>query len=288
MSDVADEGNGRLEGHGILAKLSWGLQSEPGPVRASNEDFADVYAPTVPDDAWDRGPLFVVGDGMGGHAAGEVASRLAVTTALSTWTNGNASPPQQALRVAVRNANTAVYDASLTPGQAGMGTTITALTLAGREAFVGHVGDSRCYRVRAGRVEQLTTDHSRVAEMVRMRLISPEQAASHPARSMLTRSLGGDIGVQIDITRHELLRDDTFVLCSDGLWDVISNAELAEDISVLTAGAGVTPVPVVKQLVGRAVRRGAPDNVTAVVVHVTTDLPIPAAIGRRSLFRRGR
>lgn len=288
MTEPPEEGNGRFAGHGILAKLAWALQSEPGPVRESNEDFADVYAPTVPDDAWDRGPLFVVGDGMGGHAAGEVASRLGVATALSTWRDGSPSAPQQALRIAVRSANTAIYDAAVQPGRSGMGTTLTALTFAAREALVAHVGDSRCYRVRGGRVEQLTTDHSRVAEMVRMRLLSPEQAASHPGRSMLTRSLGGDIGIQVDITRHDVRRSDVFLLCSDGLWDMVSNAEMAEAAGMLGTSDASTPVPVVERLVGRAIERGAPDNVTAVVVHVTSDLPIPAASGRRSLFRRGR
>jgi protein phosphatase len=281
-------GNGPLEGHGILAKLAWALASETGHVRDSNEDYADAFVPTIPDDAWDRGPLFVVADGMGGHAAGEVASRMATERALETWSTGAASPPRQALRAAVRAANAAVYDAAFEPGRSGMGTTLTALTLAGHEAFVAHVGDSRCYRVRAGAVEQLTTDHSRVADMVRMHLITPEQAADHPARSMLTRSIGSDPGVQVDISRHDVTRGDAFVLCSDGMWDVVSSAEIGELATALGTPEAPTPVPIARRLVDRALERGARDNVTAIVVHVTSDLPIAAATGRRSLFRRGR
>lgn len=281
------EGNGSLEAHGILAKLAWAVCSDPGAVRPSNEDFAGVHAPTTPDDAWDRGPVFVVADGMGGHAAGEVASRMAVECVLDAWTTGAPAAPHVALRSAVRAANTAIYDAALEPGHRGMGTTLTAVTLAGHEAVVAQVGDSRCYKVRQDRVEQLTTDHSRVAEMVRMHLITPEQAVSHPARSMLTRSLGADLGVQIDLVRTDVQRGDVLLLCSDGLWDTVSTQELATVFAAL-AEPGTTPVSPTHALVDRAVKRGAADNVTAVVVHVTSDLPIPAASGRRSLFRRGR
>ena len=286
MTQDAQAGNGALAGHAVLAKFTWAMRSDTGAVRTSNEDFSDAFVPTSPDDAWDRGPLFVVADGMGGHNAGEIASRVAVAAALEAWSSGAPAGAIQGVRTAIRAANTAVYDAGLEPGQRGMGTTIVALTIAGREAIVGHVGDSRAYLVRGSECTQLTADHSRVGEMVKMKLLTPEEAAAHPARSQLTRSLGADLAVQVDVTRHPVERADTVLLCTDGLWDVVSRAEMA----VALGDPGVTstaPSAGVDALIELGLKRGAPDNVTALSVAVTSGLPIPAAAGRR-LFRRGR
>ncbi len=280
-------GNGARAEHGYVSKLSWALRSEPGPVRTENEDYADVSVPSIPDDAWDRGPLFLVADGMGGHAAGEVASRVAVEAALAAWVGGSPGAAPQALRNAVRVANTAVYDAALEPGRRGMGTTLVALTLAGHETIIGHVGDSRVYLVRGQTCTQLTADHSKVGEMLRMRLVTPEEAARHPARSQLTRSLGAELGVQVDLTRHPIERGDSLVICTDGFWDLVSRSEMVEAAAGSRDGQAPTPVQMVDDLVGRAIGRGASDNVTAAIVTVTSTLPIPAASGRR-LFRRGR
>lgn len=291
MSDAADgamTGNGRLDDHAVLAKVAWALCSEPGDVRPHNEDYAGAYAPTTPDDAWDRGPLWVVADGMGGHEAGEVASRLAVDTVLGVWSREDPGPPAVALRAAVRHANMAIHDAGFQTGRRGMGTTLTALTLAGREAIIANVGDSRAYVVRQGQCAQLTTDHSRVAELLRMRLITPEQAADHPARSMLTRSLGADMIVQVDLIKRPIEAGDVFVLCSDGMWDMVARPEIAEIVGLIGSADVPTPADAVRRLVRTALKRGATDNVTAIVVRVTSDRPIPAAGARRSLFRRGR
>ncbi len=281
-------GNGRLAGHGILAKLSWALRSEGGDVRPHNEDFAGAFAPTTPDDAWDRGPLFVVCDGLGGHESGEVASRLAVEAALESWTAGSPGAPHQALRAAARAANLAVYDAAHEPAHRGMATTLVTLTLAGREAIIGHVGDSRAYLVRDGQCQQLTADHSRVGEMLRLGLLTPEQASNHPGRSMLTRTVGGEPMVQVDLARHALQTNDTFVLCSDGLWDSVNRAEISELCDAIGSPSVPTVVQVADGLIDLALKRGAPDNVTVCVVRVSSDRPIPAAGARRSLFRRGR
>ena len=279
-----DEGNGDLREDGVLAKLSFAFRSEAG-LRGTNEDYAGAFVLTTPDDAWDRGPLFVVADGMGGHAAGEVASSVAVGAALASWSQGTPGPAPQALRSAVRAANVAVYDAALEPGRRGMGTTIVGATFAGREAIVGHVGDSRAYLVRGDECAQLTADHSRVGEMVRMRLLSPEEAAHHPARSQLTRSLGFDIGVQVDLTRTAIEQGDALVLCTDGVWDLVARPEMAE-LAARVRERG-TAHELADGLVELALKRGGADNVTVVAVVVTTNLPVPAASGRR-LFRRGR
>ena len=279
-------GNGHLTGHGVFGKLSWAMRSDPGEVRPHNEDFCAGYVPTIPDDAWEHGPVFVVADGLGGHAAGEVASRLAGETIVTQWRKTRAPQPKPALRDLLRAANTAVYDASLEAGQRGMGTTVTALTLAGHEAVVAHIGDSRAYHVRKDVCRQLTSDHSRVGEMLRMKLITPEQAAMHPARSQLTRSLGGDPIVQVDLVTTDLAEHDTFVLCSDGLWDSVSRQEITDVVRRIGDDTVPTPVAAADMLVDLALKRDAPDNVTVVVVRVTSSRPIPPAGTRRGFFRR--
>ena len=267
-----DAAPGVSSAHAELDDYSWALLSHPGKVRDDNEDFVGAYAPA---DLTQHSPLFVVADGMGGHAAGEVASRLAVETVLQSWTASTATRPHQALRGAVRGANAAVFSASLDRETHGMGTTCVSLALVDGEALVANVGDSRCYLVRRRQCSQVTSDHSRVGEMVRMRLITPEQAASHPARSQLTRSLGGEPGVQVDLFRNPLLPGDAFVLCSDGIWDLVSRAEIAQAVSLPTAEDAA------ERMVGLALDRGAPDNVTVVAVqmsrHLTTAASEPAA-----------
>ena len=247
-----------------LPEFSWALRSHVGAVRDGNEDFVGAYSPSVVED---HGPLFVVCDGMGGHAAGEVASRVAVETVLTTWTTASVAPSQQAIRSAIRSANSAVFAASLDAETRGMGTTCTALALSGREGYIGHVGDSRCYLVHHGQCSQLTADHSRVGEMLRMRLITPEQAAHHPSRSQLTRSLGGAPGVQVDVVRTPVGKGDAFVICSDGLWDLVSMHEIAQVCSLEQVADAAD------QLIAWALERGAPDNVTALVVRITGEVP---------------
>jgi len=290
VSDEAPEvaGNGHLAGHALLAKLAWAMRSEPGEVRPHNEDFAGVFAPTIPDDAWDRGPLFIVADGLGGHAAGEVASRTAVEAALAAWTAGTPGAPHQALRAATRAANVAVFDAAMRNRRNGMATTFTALTLAGKEAIVGHVGDSRCYHIRQGAATQLTNDHSRVGEMLRSGLITPEQAANHPARSMISRTVGSEPSVQVDIIRQPTQAGDTFILCSDGLWDVVGRREMTDVVGAIGTPAVPTVIAAADALIEQALARNSPDNVTLLVVRITTDRPVPAALTRRSFLRRGR
>src|SRR2546429_2306440 len=216
-------GNGQLASGGASETVEWAYVSDPGSGRDTNEDYAGAVVPEDPDAV----PLFVVADGMGSHAAGEVASRLAVETVLTTWQSSGSGPAHQRLRSAVRAANVAVYDAGQDAERRGMGSTLTALALAGREVVIAHAGDSRAYLVRGGLASQLTADHSRVGEMLRMRLITAEQAARHPARSLLTRSLGSDPILQIDLTRQPAELGDTYVLCSDGLWDVVARGEIA-------------------------------------------------------------
>jgi protein phosphatase len=281
-------GNGTIRSGAVMAKFSWGMVSEPGPYRDHNEDFVGARVLTTPDDSWDRGPLLALADGMGGHAAGEVASRLALEALVDAYGRGSPGSSQQLLKSAARAANLAVVDASHEPGHRGMGTTLLGLAMAGAEAVLAHVGDSRAYLVRGETCTQLTNDHSRVGEMLRMHMISAEQAANHPARSQLTRSIGADPFVQIDVVRQAIQQHDTLVLCSDGLWDVVSRPEIADLGAGLREGSLATAIEGADRLVRLAIERGTTDNVSAVVVHLTSDQPIPPAGGRRFRFRRSR
>lgn len=275
-------GNGSLQAAGTAGRLSWGLCSQAGPVRAHNEDFAGALVPDPADGSPDRVPVFVVADGLGGHAAGEVASRIAVETVLNRWSTGPGDDAAKALRACVRDANSAVVSASYEKGRAGMGSTLTVLTIAGRDALIAHVGDSRAYLVRRDSCTQMTNDHSRVGEMVRMKLITPDRAAKHPARSQLTRSLGATLTLQVDLARQPIEVGDAFVLCSDGLWDEVARSEISQVVSAAGPDAGAAA----DQLVAMAVERGAVDNVTAVVVRIVSRNDLPADESRRSLFRR--
>jgi protein phosphatase len=283
--DVAP-GNGNLLDGGTTAYVDWGLCSDQGPMRDHNEDYAlaDASGRDEQGDAAVRPPLFIVADGLGGHAAGEVASRTAGESARRHWATASVDDAPKALRAAVRAANTAVHMASFEPGRAGMGSTLTALGLAGGEAVIAHVGDSRAYLIRGETSVQLTSDHSRVGEMLRMKLITPEQAAVHPARSQLTRSLGSTPGLQVDLVRREVLPGDVFILCTDGLWGEVAQQELRESAAELAAGL-VDAMSAARELVALAVSRGAADNITAVVVRVGAKLPTGATQPRRSLLR---
>lgn len=273
---------GSIFANAETADFCWAFRSHPGSHRSENEDMVGSYAP---EDDPDRGPLFVVADGMGGHAAGEVASRIAVQTILEEWVvRTSAGRGGQMLRSAARAANTAVFAASLDAGQRGMGTTLVALALDGGRAHIAHVGDSRAYLVRGGQCTQLTADHSRVAEMLRMRLITAEQAATHPARSQLTRSLGFEPTVQVDLKRVDLKPGDGFLLCSDGVWDLVPGSEIAQIVGSLE------PADATETIIARTLERGAPDNVTTLVVKMGDHVSGPevSSAGMGSLLSRVR
>ncbi|HEV3231760.1 MAG TPA: protein phosphatase 2C domain-containing protein [Candidatus Dormibacteraeota bacterium] len=211
------------------------------------------------------GLLFAVADGLGAYGGGDVASRLAVENLLGHCRDAAAdSRAPGMLRGAFDRANRAVFDAALSgAGARKMQTTMTALLLAPGEGHVAHVGDCRLYRLRAGALDLLTTDHTQVMEMLRLRMISPEQAVDHPGRYALTRSLGGDLIVRTDVRREPVLDGDTFLIGSDGLWGKVDAAEIQEamagDLGRACAG-----------LVERAVERGGEDNSTLVAVRVVS------------------
>ena len=210
------------------------------------------------------GLVFAVADGLGGYGGGEVASGMAVETSLSLAQKdlaGGGRVPGT-LRSAFNNANHAILDAAIS-GRGGrkMQSTLSALAITPGEAHIGHVGDSRVYRRHQGDLELLTTDHSQVMELLRLHIITPEQATDHPARYALTRSVGGDITVRVDLRTERLHPDDSFLLCSDGLWSNVTAGEITDALSIAPAAA-------CRRLVDLALDRGGDDNATAMVVRV--------------------
>jgi len=295
VASSAGSGNGPLRGHGLLAKLGWALRSDAGHGRPRNEDFAGVFAPTTPDDAWDRGPLFVVCDGRGDNGAGALASRTAVEAALAEWTGPDPSGAAVAIRAAASAANDAVCAAARTGGQPGMATTFTALTLAGREAVIVHLGYSRCYLVRSGMCTQLTADHAVVEETwpeVPPGLEPPGTDPAHPEspgrRPQLLGAPGSEGAVQVDLFMADTEAGDVFVLCSDGLSQAVTPGEIAQWAGAVGAPAAPTVVDAAEELVDMALEAGASDNVTILVVKVTTNRAVPAMGSRRPFFRRDR
>ena len=236
--------------------------SEQGHVRFRNEDFV---AHQFPDDDGVRrrkGSLFVVADGVGGSGAGDVASREAAQTLVSAYYAGG-KRPARALAHAFARANLHVYDLGLKAGAFRMQTTMVALAVVGDKAYIAHVGDSRAYRVR-GRtnIVPLTRDHSEVAELVRMQILTPENARHHPRRHIITRSVGSQPVLQVPSRVEVLEPGDTFVLCTDGLWEPLDDLDIA---AIVTDHA---PVEACRQLIALGLERQTTDNLSVQVVKV--------------------
>ena len=234
-----------------------GTASDVGRRRTGNEDALDVLE--LPDD---RGVLCVVADGMGGHQAGEVASRLAVETIRQVF--GREEHDPDTLLHAIQAANRMVYvEAATDPGKDGMGTTVVCALLRDGLAQVANVGDSPAFLVRGGGVRRLTRDHSWVAEEIARGAITAEEAVGHPYRHILTRCLG--LSPEIDVATYdpvELHPDDVLVLCSDGLSEHVSPDEFPGLI------ADRPPQAVAEALVSLANERGGSDNISVVVARV--------------------
>lgn len=226
--------------------------THPGRRRRRNED-AYVLEP----------PLFAVADGMGGAQAGEIASRIAAAV-LRDPTRAGAVGEEGVVEL-IQEANRAVYErSSADEAVSGMGTTMTVALVEGAAVHIGHVGDSRAYLIRAGRLEQLTEDHSLVAELVRSGKLSPEEADAHPQRSVITRALGTDPDVVVDTFSIGARPGDLFMLCSDGLTSMVGDATILATIerrrSDLQAAA--------RALVDAANRGGGEDNITIVFFEI--------------------
>lgn len=244
--------------------MRWGGASDVGRVRSSNQDQFLARADLA---------LWAVADGMGGHSGGEIASQLACDTLGRTF----ADHTVDGLIDAIEQANAAVFRAGADdPELTGMGTTVVALALVDHDdaevLAIANVGDSRCYRYAAGQLDQVTTDHSLVADLVREGSLSPEEAAVHPQRNIVTRVLGVYDNVPVDVFAVDPHDGDRYVLCSDGLFNEVPEPAIAAVLGNLR-----DPVDAAHELVRLAVDGGGRDNVTVVVVDVVDDGGVAAA-----------
>ena len=249
-------------------KISYEAITDVGRKRKGNEDSVFVNP---------ESNLFVVADGMGGHAAGEVASRLAVDAINDfivltsgddeiTWPFGldeNISYDGNRLKTAIRFANKKVLEATREKSEyEGMATTVAAVLVDGDSANLGHVGDSRVYLMRDGQITQLTSDHSWVNEQIQSGVISPDQARTHPLRNVVTRALGGKPDLQVDMQQHKAKAGDILILCSDGLTTMIPD----EDIARVVRESGGDVEKAAQALVASANAKGGEDNITVLLI----------------------
>jgi serine/threonine protein phosphatase PrpC len=243
--------------------------SEAGPLREINEDSIGAFVPGEVAGSERKGYLYVVADGMGGHLAGEVASATAVTTLKDEYYSPSSHTRiEPALRQAVQAANLRVHDLAHRHAEyRSMGTTLTTVALVGNCAYIAHIGDSRAYHWRGGELRLLTSDHSEAAELVRLRILKPDKVRDHPGRSVLTRSIGSTLISRPDFLRQPIAAGDRFVLCSDGLWSELEDAELAEVVG------DRSPAEACRELMGRVLARGCPDNASLQVVQVMAAEP---------------
>ncbi len=249
-----------------MTELPAGSATDVGLVRSINQDQLLVAA-----------PLFAIADGMGGHAAGEVAASVAVG-GLHEAFRAAGEPTPHALAEAARAANRAVWEASVADADLrGMGTTLVAMAVvpgdSGQAIAAVNIGDSRLYRLRGDHLEQLTADHSLVAEMVAEGQLLEEEAEFHPHRNVLTRALGVDPDVAVDLLTEPIEPGDRFVLCSDGLYRDVSDEQIAALLRRLA-----DPADAARELVAEAKLRGGSDNITVVVVNVPSDEDSPIAV----------
>lgn len=233
-----------------------GATSDVGQVRQVNEDsyFVDE-------------PLFGIADGMGGHVAGDIASTTAVETIERNSEDAVSSGEPEMLARLIQRANSAIWEkAQAEAGLAGMGTTCTLLLLDDNRAHLAHVGDSRAYLFRSGQLKQVTEDHTLVARMVREGRLAPEEAHQHPQRSVITRTLGVDPDIDVDLRSLDVFDGDRLLLCSDGLSGMVDDATIAQVLQEES-----DPQRAADELVALANKAGGEDNITVVVVDVTDD-----------------
>jgi PPM family protein phosphatase len=245
-----------------LTIVDCAVVTDGGPIRGHNEDHCLALEPLQDASGFGR-CLLAVADGLGGLNAGEVASELAITAVEDAFRQDTTGSLGRWMRRTFQRANLAVFDrAHSDPSCRSMQTTLTVWLIEGNRVAIGHVGDCRVYRFRHGEVRQLTQDHTRLLDLLRVRLVTAEQAITHPARHMLTRSLGAEPIVAVDVMQSIAEEGDTYVICSDGVWNALSRGNLRRLIVDLPAAEAC------RRLIDLGNMLGADDNISVGVAHI--------------------
>ena len=256
-------------------RLAYGILTDVGQKRERNQDNVTSHVPEEADVLEERGALFVVCDGMGGHAAGEVAAELGVRTIREVYFASRGQDVITSIAQAVKAANDAIYSLARSHSEyGGMGTTCVTLVISGGRAYIVNIGDSRAYIIRDGQMRQVTQDHSWVAEQVRIGLLTEEQARVHAHRNVITRSLGTQPNITADLFVETLRPGDRVLLCSDGLHGYVEEGAISQEVTTQPS-----PDVATRNLIDMANANGGPDNISAILVEVleTPDVsgPIP-------------
>lgn len=247
-----------------LFEINCGVKSDVGRVRKNNEDYIICFIPTDAEELKKNGSLFIVADGVGGAAKGEVASHFAADTVIYEYYNNEELPPAERLAKAIEYASREIFNHSQANGNfTRMATTIVAALVLQNNLIVAHVGDSRLYLVREGKIKQITRDHSVVAEMVRNGLMTEEEARTSKAKNRISRSVGGEADVKVDVSDPiPLSLGDRILLCSDGLTRYLDGEELKAAVQNGDVEA------VSKELIKYANSQGGVDNVSAILLEI--------------------
>ena len=251
-----------------MLEIEFSQLSHPGLVRPRNEDYLGYVLPDSPALVRSHGWLFVLADGVGGQQQGEVASRAAVEEVIAGFRRAPAMEHHRPLLTRlVQAANARIFDteALAGPAGAGMASTIVVCALRFDRATIAHVGDSRCYLIRKGEARLITNDHTVANEQFHLGILSAEEAKSVPTRHVLSRSLGGNLFVKVDVNEVQVQPGDALLLCSDGLHGAVGSAELARTIS-----QGADLEAVASELVASANRQDGSDNVSVQLIAVRT------------------
>lgn len=249
--------------------------TDPGLARDNNEDTVTFDAAVG---------LGVLADGMGGYNAGEVASGMAtafIKSELSRWLSqagpsANAKEVRRAMEICVENANRSIFNAANSNAHyTGMGTTLVIGVFLPDRLMLGHIGDSRCYRLRNGQLQQISKDHSLLQEQIDAGLITPEQAATSSNKNLVTRALGVEDAVLLEVNEHQVQTSDLFLLCSDGLSDMVGDAEIEAALN-----ADLTLEQKAVNLIKLANMYGGRDNISVLLAHAT------GKINKRGLIAR--
>lgn len=268
----------------IRDDVELGQHSHVGMARTENQDFFGYWEPDD-DRVFDlRGRLAVVCDGMGGHSGGEIASRMAVKAIIEAYTNSTEENVSEALRASIESANRTVHGEGVRLKElAGMGTTVTAVVQRRDMVYFGQVGDSRAYLIRGGQMKQMTKDHSLVQQLVDEGLLEESEMENHPDKNVILRSLGVKPEVEVDVSHIPVAPGDTFLICSDGLSGLVTNAEMIETFNKLSAD-GKSLRAICEELVNMANAAGGHDNITVQLLQVratetsTTDATPEASV----------